>query len=429
MRFRAAILEPCRHLELARGTRLFALVRHGLVKGRLINGNAALTTDIGGQVERKTVGVVQLESRVAIKGLAARLGQHRQRGIKNFHTVGDGLVKALFLQAQHLGHARDVTAQFRIGAAHLGAEVGHQLVEKRRLLPQFVAVAYGTAHDAAQHVAAALAARNHAVDNQEGAGANMVGDDFERIVGKVFDLRLARSGLDQVLEQVDFIVRMHVLQYRGDALQPHTGVDAGLREARHVAVGLAVKLHEHQIPDFDVPVALGIGRAGGAAGDIRAVVKKDFRAGAAGAGVGHLPEVVRCVLGALVVTNAHDALGRYAHFLGPDIVGLVILLVHGDPELVLGQAVDTGEQLPGVLDGVLLEVIAKRKITEHFEKRVMARGIADVLQVVVLAAGAHAALRAGGAGIGTRFLADEHVLELHHARVDEQQRRVVARNE
>ncbi|MCY1305322.1 hypothetical protein D9M70_551180 [compost metagenome] len=59
----------------------------------------------------------------------------------------------------------------------------------------------------------------------------------------------------------------------------------------------------------------------------------------------------------------------------------------------------------------------------------VAGGIAHVLQVIVLAARAHAALRGGGTRIGPRFLAREDVLELDHARIGEEQSRVVARDE
>src|SRR3954468_2471427 len=59
----------------------------------------------------------------------------------------------------------------------------------------------------------------------------------------------------------------------------------------------------------------------------------------------------------------------------------------------------------------------------------MPRGVADVLEIVVLAARAQAALRGGRALIGTRLLPEEHVLELNHARVDEQERRIVRRHE
>ena len=50
------------------------------------------------------------------------------------------------------------------------------------------------------------------------------------------------------------------------------------------------------------------------------------------------------------------------------------------------------EEVPGEVDRVALEVVAEGEVAEHLEERVVARGVADVLQVVVLAAGAHAAL-------------------------------------
>ncbi len=56
----------------------------------------------------------------------------------------------------------------------------------------------------------------------------------------------------------------------------------------------------------------------------------------------------------------------------------------------------------------------------------MARRVADVLEIVVLAARAHASLRRRRALEAEILDADQSVLELHHARVGEQQR-VVAR--
>ncbi|MGY4515988.1 hypothetical protein ACVWWW_001556 [Lysobacter sp. HA18] len=58
-----------------------------------------------------------------------------------------------------------------------------------------------------------------------------------------------------------------------------------------------------------------------------------------------------------------------------------------------------------------------------------ARGIADLVEIVVLAAGAQAALHVGSAHVAGLLAAEEHVLELHHARVGEQQRGVVGRNQ
>ena len=55
------------------------------------------------------------------------------------------------------------------------------------------------------------------------------------------------------------------------------------------------------------------------------------------------------------------------------------------------------------------------------------RGVTDVFQVIVFAAGAQAGLDRGGAGVWTLVVAEEHILELHHPRVGEHQRRIVAR--
>jgi penicillin-binding protein 1A len=49
-----------------------------------------------------------------------------------------------------------------------------------------------------------------------------------------------------------------------------------------------------------------------------------------------------------------------------------------------------------MLDRLFLEVIAEGEIPQHLEEGVVARGVADIVQVVVLAAGAHALLRGRG---------------------------------
>src|SRR5690606_29190890 len=59
----------------------------------------------------------------------------------------------------------------------------------------------------------------------------------------------------------------------------------------------------------------------------------------------------------------------------------------------------------------------------------VARGEADIVEVIVLAAGAHAFLRRRRRGIGPLFNASEDVLELHHAGIGEHQRGIVTRHE
>jgi hypothetical protein len=102
-------------------------------------------------------------------------------------------------------------------------------------------------------------------------------------------------------------------------------------------------------------------------------------------------------------------------------VCLVVLGIDGDGQLVLGQAEFAGDQGPGMGDRLLLEIVAEGEVPQHLEEGVMARGVADIVEVVVLAAGAHAFLRRGGARIGALLLAGEDVLELHHAGIGEHQ--------
>ncbi len=230
------------------------------------------------------------------------------------------------------------------------------------------------------------------------------------------------DGADQRAEQVDGIVVVGALQHRGDALEPHAGVDRRPRQVDALAAGQLLELHEHQIPDLDEAVALGVGRARRTAWNLVAVVVENLRARPAGTDVAHLPEVVGA-------GDAQDARFGQARDLLPQLERLVVVDVDRRGELVLRQAEFLGDQVPGELDGAILEIVAEREVAEHLEEGVVARGVADVVEIVVLAAGAHAFLRADRALIGALLQAGEDVLELHHAGVGEHQGRIVARHQ
>ncbi len=215
---------------------------------------------------------------------------------------------------------------------------------------------------------------------------------------------------------------MRALEHRGDALEPHAGVDRGPRQVDPRAARLLLVLHEHEVPDLDEAVALGVGRAGRAAGNVLAMVVEDLRARAARAGVAHRPEIVGG-------RDADDPPLRQAGDLLPQVEGLVVLGIDGDGQPLRRNLELLGDQIPGELDGAVLEVVAEREIAEHLEERVMPRRVADIVEVVMLAAGAHAFLRGHGARIGALLEAGEDVLELHHPGIGEHQRGVVARHE
>src|SRR5262249_35031128 len=137
--------------------------------------------------------------------------------------------------------------------------------------------------------------------------------------------------------------------------------------------------------------------------------------------VTNLPEVL--------LLEAADPVAADVGALEPQRRGLVVGGVHRGVELFRGQLPDRGERLPRPGDGLALPVVAERPVAQHLEEGVVIGVAADLLQVVVLAADAQALLAVGGARPGARLGAEEDLLERHHARVGEQQARIVGRHE
>src|SRR5690606_3754444 len=111
--------------------------------------------------------------------------------------------------------------------------------------------------------------------------------------------------------------------------------------------------------------------------------------------------------------------------LPPDVEGLVVVMEDGDREAFGIEAEFLRHQPPGEGDRVVLEIVAEGEVPQHLEEGVVPRGIAHVVEVVVLAAGAHAFLGGNGALVGPRLDAGEDVLERHHPRIGEHQCGVV----
>ncbi len=153
-----------------------------------------------------------------------------------------------------------------------------------------------------------------------------------------------------------------------------------------------------------------------------ALVEVHLRAGPAGAGIAHGPEIV-------LLPEAQDAIVAQPGDVFPELEGVVVIGEDGRLETILGQSPFLGEEIPAVLDGLLLEVVPEGEIAQHLEEGVMPGGAAHVLEVVVLAPRPHALLSGYGSAILPLLLAEEHALELVHARVGEEKGRVVARHE
>ena len=230
-------------------------------------------------------------------------------------------------------------------------------------------------------------------------------------------------------EEVGVVVRQDALEDGGEALQAQPRVDAGERQRHARAVGELVELHEDEVPDLDPPRALlGVVRhALRPLGEVGAAVEVDLAARAAGARLGHPPEVL--VVTRFDVTPAGHPLGREADLVAPDRPGHLVLGV-GRCRQALGRDAELlREELPRPVDRLALEVVAEAPVPHHLEEGVVARRPADFLEVVVLARHPQAALHVDGARVAARLGAGEDLLELDHPGVREQQRLVAGRDQ
>ena len=97
----------------------------------------------------------------------------------------------------------------------------------------------------------------------------------------------------QRLKQIRVEIADFALQDGGDAFEARAGIDRGFGRGLSVAGGVAIELHEDEIPDFDVAAAVAGEFAIGVAliGGRWPHVVVNFAARAAGAGVAHGPEI------------------------------------------------------------------------------------------------------------------------------------------
>ncbi len=145
--------------------------------------------------------------------------------------------------------------EFGISLAHLGNECRQQQVHEGVFLTEEgVGIANGTAQDAADNVACLGIGRQLTVGNGEGYGTDMVGDDAHGDINLLgLAILLARElldGADDGLEDVGVVVGVFALQGTHEALEAHAGVDDVHAELDERAIGLALKLHEDEVPDF-----------------------------------------------------------------------------------------------------------------------------------------------------------------------------------
>ena len=317
--------------------------------------------------------------------------------------------------------------KLRICVPHPVHHHARELKEERLIDADELSVTARPPDDPPEHIPPALVRGEHAVRDEKRNGPEVVGDHLVGDVGLVVlvvrHTGALRNLLDERLEQVALKVALYPLGHRGKPLETHARIDARLGKRRKLSGLVTVVLHEHEVPYLEVPVTVASHGTGGfPARHLRSLVDQDLGAWAAGTGIAHLPEVV-------LLSQANDPVGWDLCHVPPEVEGLVVILIDRDPELFLGKFDDDGEKLPGIRDRLFFEVIAEREIAEHLEERMVPRRVTHVLEIVVLAARPHALLARHGALVVPLLIAEKDAFELHHARVREQERRVVPRNE
>ena len=68
-------------------------------------------------------------------------------------------------------------------------------------------------------------------------------------------------------------------------------------------------------------------------------------------------------------------------------------MIDGDSQAIGIKTPFLRGQAPGQLNRALFKIISEREIAQHFKKCVVARGIAHIIKVIMLAASAYAFLR------------------------------------
>ena len=153
-----------------------------------------------------------------------------------------------------------------------------------------------------------------------------------------------------------------------------------------------------------------------------AMVVKNLAARAARPCIAHRPEIV-------AGRDTDDAMIRQTCNFFPQLKCFIIGVIDGRGQLVGIKSPDFGQQFPRMGDRLFLEIIAERKIAEHFKKCVMPRSIADIVEVIMLAARPHTFLAGSRTRNSAVFKAGKHIFERHHPGVDEHQCRVIIRHQ
>ena len=408
------------------------LLLHLYVEGGLIDRHALLAADELREVERKSVGVEQRKGLGSVDDRCALGTGLRDDVLQESDTRGQSAEERLFLLLHHLANELLLRAQLGIGIAHLGHQRRQQAVDECFLLAQErIGVTHGAAQDAADDVARLGVRRQLAVGDGKGDGTQVVGHNAHGhvllVVVAIGEARQLSYLADDGLEHVGVVVGALALHHHAQALKAHARVDDLVRQRLQRAIGLAVILHENEVPYLDdLRIVLVDELSSGhlLLFLVGTQVNMDFRARTARTRVAHLPEIV-------VLVAVNDMVG--GEIFAPVAGRLVVAaepffgraFEHRYIEVLRVDVERFHQILVGPRDGLPLEIVAEAPIAEHLKHGVVISVVAHLFQVVVLSAHAQTLLRIGLPATLGLGIAQNDVLKLVHAGVGEHQRRVV----
>ena len=242
----------------------------------------------------------------------------------------------------------------------------------------------------------------------------------------IFCSGLSGNDLDDRLEDIGIIVGSLALQRHTQTFESHTGIDHLGRQRFQRTVSLTVELHEHQVPDFDHLRMIFIDHFGTALGStffVRTEVYMDFRAGTARTGITHFPKIIMFV-------TVDDMIFRQ-ELLPISGSFIVTRQTFGGASFKYSciqtfrvQLQNIYQIFPCPSDRFLLEIITERPVSQHFKHGVMIGIVSYLFQVVMLSAYTKTFLRVRDARILNRYISQDYIFKLVHARIGEHQCRV-----
>jgi len=227
-----------------------------LFEGGEVHADALFAGDQLREVDRETERIVEFEGVLARNKLLAFAFGSGDHAVQQVDARGERAQERGLLLLDHFFDQSLLGLQLGELAAHLPDQSGNQAAERRLGKAEVgVAVAHGAAQDAADDVARLDVRGQLPVGDREGDGAQVVGHDAHGHVALlVLAVTLARKGrnaADGRLENVRIVVGLLALQNHAEALEAHARIDVARRQFLERTVGLAVELHEDQVPYLD----------------------------------------------------------------------------------------------------------------------------------------------------------------------------------